>query len=142
MKNTAIRVKTIQTLFLIVGLFLLASCKNDTKSATSSKENSKIKNLIFEKKLLIGSWKDIFKSALHFTLFKNGTARSDNMKTLLYKNWSVKGNQITFKVESVGNGTSSTDNVTYVIEKLTKDELILRKGTHLSEYKKKQKNER
>ena len=137
MKSTAIRTKTKQTLFLFIGILLFVSCKNDRKGTSSNKENSKIEISIVEKKLLIGSWKDTSKSALHFTLFKNGTARSDNMKTLLYKNWTVNRNQITFTVESIGNGTSSTDNVTYIIEKLTQNELILRKGMNLSEYKKK-----
>ncbi|GGW39238.1 hypothetical protein GCM10007383_24960 [Arenibacter certesii] len=124
-------------LFLIVGVLLLGSCKNDRKSTTKNEESSKIEESIVEKEFLVGSWKDTSKSALHFTIFKNGTARSDNMKTLLYKNWKVKGNQITFTIESLGNGTSSIDTVTYIIEKLTKDKLILRKGTYLSEYTKK-----
>src|SRR5690606_920406 len=112
-------------------------CKNDRKSTTNNEANSKMEASIVEEEFLVGSWKDTSKSALHFTLFKDGTARSDNMKTLLYKNWKVKGNQITFTIESIGNGTSSMDTVTYIIEKLTRDELILRKGNYLSEYTKK-----
>ena len=137
MRNLVIKTKTIHILFLIVGVLLLGSCKNDRKSTTNNEANSKIEESIVEKEFVVGSWEDTSKSALHFTLFKNGTARSDNMKTLLYKNWRVKGNQITFTIESIGNGTSSMDTVTYIIEKLTRDELILRKGNYLSEYTKK-----
>ncbi len=137
MRNLVAKTKTIHILFFIVGVLLLGSCKNDRKSTTSNEANSKIEGSIVEKEFLVGSWKDTSKSALHFTLLKNGTARSDNMKTLLYKNWKVKGNQITFTIESIGNGTSSTETVTYLIEKLTRDELILRKGNYLFEYTKK-----
>ncbi|WP_051315607.1 lipocalin family protein [Arenibacter certesii] len=137
MKKLVTKAKVMHILFLIVGVLLLGSCKNDRKSTTKNEESSKIEESIVEKEFLVGSWKDTSKSALHFTIFKNGTARSDNMKTLLYKNWKVKGNQITFTIESLGNGTSSIDTVTYIIEKLTKDKLILRKGTYLSEYTKK-----
>lgn len=137
MRNLVVKTKTIYILFLIVGTLLLGACKNDNKSTTNNKVSSEIEGSIVENEFLIGSWKDTSKSALHFTLFKNGTARSDNMKTLLYKDWNVKGNQITFTVESIGNGTSSIETVTYIIEKLTRDELILRKGSYLSEYTKK-----
>ncbi|MCM4168441.1 hypothetical protein KCTC52924_02013 [Arenibacter antarcticus] len=137
MKNLITNTKTIHILFLIVGVLLLGSCKNDRKSTANNEANSEIEESIVEKEFLVGSWKDTSKSALHFTLLKNGTARSDNMKTLLYKNWKVKANQITFTIESIGNGTSSMDTITYNIEKLTRDELILKKGNYLSEYTKK-----
>lgn len=136
MINLVIKTKTINILFLIVGILLLGSCKKDKKSTTNNEANSAKENSIVEKELLVGSWKDTSTSALHFTLFKNGTACSDNMKTLLYKNWNVKENHITFTIESIGNGTSSTDTVTYSIEKLARNKLILRRGTYLSEYTK------
>ena len=137
-KKLIIHTKTIRTLYFIVGILILVSCKNDEKDAANNQPVAEIQNSIVEEQLLVGSWKDSSESALDFTLFKDGTARSDNMKTLLYKNWTVKGNQITFTIESIGNGMSFTDEETYTIEKLTKDDLILRKGTYLSEYTKKQ----
>lgn len=126
--------KRIQTLFLIAGIVLLFSCNNAGDKNTANNK-TKLENQPIQQELLVGSWKDTSQSALDFTLFKNGTARSDNMKTLLYKRWNVKGNRITFTIESIGNGTTTTDNVTYIIEKLTDKELILRKGTYLSKYK-------
>ena len=74
--------------------------------------------------------------ALHFTLFEDGTAKSDNMETLLYKSWSVKDNKITFIVESIGNKTTSTDTIVQTIEKLTNDELLLVDGDIREAYKK------
>ncbi|HUH28753.1 lipocalin family protein [Gelidibacter sp.] len=136
MKNLAAKTKITQITFLMVGLLLLGACKNDTKTTMDNEVNSKDQKSIVENELLVGSWIDASDSALHFTLFNDGTARSDNMKTLLYKNWKVKGNQITFIVESIGNGTSSVDTLTYNIEKLTKNKLILKKDNYLSEYTK------
>jgi outer membrane lipopolysaccharide assembly protein LptE/RlpB len=136
MNNLKIKSKTIQTPFLIAAILLLVSCDYNWRSTTNNKPKLELENSIDKQELLIGSWKDTSKSALHISLFKNGTARSDNMKTLLYKNWSVKGNQITFTIESIGNGNSTTENVTYIIEKLTNNELILRKGIYLTKYKK------
>ncbi|MDX1365045.1 lipocalin family protein [Arenibacter latericius] len=137
MNNLVSKGKVIHILFLTIGVLFLGSCKIDGKSTAKNEEISKIKESTIDKDLLVGSWKDTSKSALHFSLLKNGTARSDNMKTLLYKNWKVKGNQITFTIKSIGNGTSSIDTITYIIEKLTRDKLILRDGTYQSEYTKK-----
>jgi len=61
-------------------------------------------------------------------MFADGTAQSDNMKTLLYKKWSVKDDKIIFIVESIGNKSNSIDTITQTIEKLTNEELILVDG--------------
>ena len=137
MKNLATKSKIIPITFLMLGLLLLGACKNDTKTTMDNEMNSKHQKSEVENELLVGSWLDSSDAALHFTLFNDGTARSDNMNTLLYKNWKVKGNQITFIIESIGNGTSSVDTLTYNIEKLTKNKLILKKDNYLSEYTKK-----
>lgn len=118
------------------GILFFVSCTNDEKSTISKNEPTEFLNSTVDTTLLLGSRKDTSKSALNFTILDNGIARSDNMETLLYKTWTVKGNQITFIIESIGNGTSSTDSVTYDIDKLTDDELILRQGTNLSGYMK------
>ena len=137
MKNLATKSKIIPITFLMLGLLLLGACKNDTKTTMDNEMNSKHQKSEVENELLVGSWLDSSDAALHFTLFNDGTARSDNMNTLLYKNWKVEGNQITFIIESIGNGTSSVDTITYNIEKLTKNKLILKKDNYLSEYTKK-----
>ncbi|NGX85301.1 lipocalin family protein [Aequorivita sp. KMM 9714] len=137
MKNLATKTKVIPITFLMLGLLLLGACKNDTKTTMDNEVNSKHQKSEVENELLVGSWLDSSDAALHFSLFNDGTARSDNMATLLYKNWKVEGNQITFIIESIGNGTSSVDTLTYNIEKLTKNKLILKKDNYLSEYTKK-----
>lgn len=136
MRILVINTKTIHILFLTIGLFLSGSCKHDKRSITNNEVNIDIEESRVAKDFLIGSWKDTSKSALHFTLLDNGTARSDNMKTLHYKNWKLNGNQITLTIESIGNDTLSMDTETYIIEKLTRERLILRKGNTLSEYTK------
>jgi len=137
MKNLATKTKIVPITFLIFGLFLLGACKNDTKTTLNNEVDSEHQKSEVENELLVGSWIDSSDAALHFTLFNDGTARSDNMKTLLYKNWKVQGNQISFIVESVGNRTSSMDTLAYNIEKLTETKLILKKDNYLSEYTKK-----
>ena len=134
MKKLTIKSKTIRTLGFVFAALLLGSCSNDGKSTSSNGSDAGIQNPTAEEALLVGSWKDASPAALDFTLFENGTARSDNMKTLLYKSWSVNGKQVIFTVESIGNGTSSTSNVTYTIDTLTKSDLVLREGAYLSKY--------
>ncbi len=136
MNKVTIVKKSIYIVFLIAETLFWASCKIDRPKTPEKNTSPNLEKSIVEKEFLVGSWKDTSPSALHFTLFNDGTAHSDNMNTLLYKNWNVKGNQITFTVESIGNGTSSIDTVTYIIEKLYVNELILRRGTNLSEYTK------
>lgn len=142
MRNLVPKTKSVYTLFLIVGVLLFSSCKNNSKGTANNEANLKKEEVTTEEatvnqKLLLGSWEDSSKAALHFSILKNGVARSDNMRTLLYKKWSVDENRITFIIESIGNATSSIDTVTYTIEKLTDDKMVLRKGAYLSEYTKK-----
>ncbi len=137
MKKLEVNSKTIGTLVFVFGMLFLGSCTDERKNAASTDPDLETQNSTTEGELLIGSWKDASEAALDFTLFKDGTARSDNMKTLLYKTWSVKGDQVTFTIESIGSGTSSTGDVTYTIEELTKSDLVLKEGTSLSTYTRK-----
>jgi hypothetical protein len=133
---------TICILISGIGIFLFSSCKKGSNSSFGEGINSKIQtekiaDFAVQKEFLIGSWEDSSPAALHFTLFEDGTARSDNMQTLLYKKWKVNGTQIIFTIESIGNDTSSVENRTYNIEKLTKNKLILRNGEFLLHFTKK-----
>lgn len=134
MRKLIFKTTIIRYVFFLVVFLVLYSCKNEVKDSISIEKETKIENSSVEKDFLIGSWKDSSEAALDFTIFEDGTARSDNMKTMLYKSWILEGNQITFTIESIGNGNSSTDKITYTIEKLTKNELILKSGTFLSKY--------
>ncbi len=114
------------------------------KSAITKKtEDSKRKKVVKEKKtinkkLLIGSWLDVSDAALHFTIKYKGIARSDNMTALLYKKWQLKGDTITFTIESLGNKTSSITNKKYYIELLNRDTLKLVSNLHTTTYIRKQ----
>jgi hypothetical protein len=88
------------------------------------------------KNFLIGSWQDQSRAALDFTLFADGTAKSDNMQSLLYQRWRVQESRLYLTVKSVGNGTSSTRTDVYDIQKLTERQMILKRGKLVSTYKK------
>jgi hypothetical protein len=128
MKNLKCRAKLLQISFSTLALFALNACKEEPKNMEIKEEKSEIQKENVDEKLLIGSWKDTSPSALHFSMFADGTAQSDNMKTLLYKKWSVKDDKIIFIVESIGNKSNSIDTITQTIEKLTNEELILVDG--------------
>lgn len=117
----------LSVLILVTGLATLGSCK----------EIKNTKNNI-EKELLIGSWLDLSGSALHFSMLKDGTAHSDNMKTLLYKKWRLEENKLILTVKSIGNGTSSIGEDVYEIKVLTEKKMILLNGEYLLNFEKKQ----
>lgn len=133
--------KKIEMGCLIFSLILLSSCKNVQKDSNDNKTQSETQTTEtndskIDTSLLVGSWIDTSQSALNVTLFADGTARSDNMATMLYKNWQVKGNTITFTIESIGNGNSSTNNDSYEIQKLNEDEMILQSENRAFTYRK------
>lgn len=133
MKNTEIT-------FLILLIVFLCSCKNahnnsDNESKLEVKVNeSKLQSI--SENLLVGSWEDTGASALHFTLFANGKAKSDNMQTLLYTQWQLSGDSLVLTIESIGNRTSSTDLFAYKIQKLNANELVLSDDNTTSIYRK------
>lgn len=133
--------KKIEIGCLIFALIMLYSCKdaqkeNNNKETKPEVEATKTNDLKIDKSLIVGSWIDTAESALNFTLFDDGTARSDNMATLIYKNWQVNSNNIIFTIESIGNGTSSIDDEMFEIQKLDENEMILKSGNRLFTYKK------
>lgn len=69
-------------------------------------------------------------------LEKGGKASSINMATLQYECWEKKGNKLILSGESIGNHETSSFSDTLVIEKLTKEELTLKKGGLTIKYNK------
>lgn len=139
-KIRRIREKIALVLFVISGILVIAACGDKVKKGETAKtglvvmeEGGAVREINIE--LLPGSWEDTSPAALHFTLFQDGTARSDNMRTLLYKKWRVEEDQVIFTIESIGNGTSFTAEDTCIIQALTKDKLVLKKGTALRKYR-------
>lgn len=120
---------------LLIPTLLLISCKNGQENA--DKKNAEPMNSINEK-YLIGSWEDTSPAALHFTLSANGTAKSDNMKTLLYEKWYVKNDSHYLVAKSIGNKTSSIDTTAYEIENLDENRMKLKDNNRILDYTKTQ----
>ena len=117
---------------LVVVCLVLFSCNETTNSNRGRKAILQNRNDNDYRKFVVGSWKDTTDAHLHFTLFEDGSARSDNMETLLYRKWKLNGNKITFTIESVGNETSFVGEETFTIDELTKEKMVLKKGSMVS----------
>lgn len=126
--------KYISAAILAISL-LLTSCKKQQES-TNTIQNNLDEITAIDTNLLIGSWKDQSKSALNFTLYSDGTAKSDNMTTLLYEHWFLKDNSLFLITKSIGNKQSLIDTINYSIQTLSSTELILKRGDLMFEYKK------
>jgi hypothetical protein len=129
--------KNLLTILLGSGIFFI-SCQNANKDANQdTTDHSTIeKSAVTDTSSIIGSWEDQSEKALHFTLNADGTAQSDNMTTLLYQQWSVKDNQLFVVAKTVGNKQTSIDTIVYSIQKLNDNELILKRGDLILDYKK------
>ncbi len=78
--------------------------------------------------LLVGMWDDTSDANLDFSLFPDGTARSESMATLLYKRWELQDSNLIITTESVGNGVSFLYDGVYSIETLNETSLVIRDG--------------
>ena len=116
---------------------MLISCKNGQENADKKKAAQKTS---INEKYLIGSWEDTSPAALHFTLSANGTAKSDNMSTLLYEKWYVNNDSLYLVVKSIGNKTSSIDTTVYYIEHLDENRMKLKDKNKILDYTKTQQN--
>jgi len=70
------------------------------------------------------------------SLERDGRASSINMATLRYDKWEREGDNLILFGESIGNGQTISFIDTLSIEKLTADELVLKKGEWTIDYKK------
>lgn len=69
-------------------------------------------------------------------LEKDGKASSINMATLQYEKWEKIGNQLILSGTSIGNAQTSSFTDTLIIEKISSDELTLKKGDLIINYRK------
>lgn len=87
---------------------------------------------------LNGRWVEPVPGMEHMTqgieISSNGRAQSINMATLQYSAWQRSGDTLTLTGRSIGNGQTIDFTETYDIEKLTRDELILRHGDQIIKY--------
>ena len=131
--------KKLPALLLVSGLIIFGSCK-EAKKLKDDKSNIEIQkksDTTINKDLLVGSWLDSSEAALHFTMFEDGTARSDNMETLLYEKWRLEGDKLIITAKSIGNGSSSVGDDVYEIQELTDKKMILKNGEYFLEFVKK-----
>ena len=94
--------------------------------------------LTSKQKQLMGSWVEQIPEANNnfqgFTLHSDGTATSINTGDLLYKEWKIRGNEISLLVESRGLGIDSQDIQTYAFEHISSDTLLLKIGKSIFKY--------
>lgn len=69
-------------------------------------------------------------------LEKGGKASSINMATLQYESWEKKDNKLILSGKSIGNHETISFSDTLIVEKLTKEELTLKKGDLIITYNK------
>lgn len=91
-----------------------------------------------ERESLVGKWVQpvpgMSRMEQGFVLAEDGKASSVNMATLSYQRWEKQNDRLILSGESMGNHQTIAFSDTFAIEKLTRDSLVLRKGTLRSGY--------
>ncbi len=122
--------------FAILAGLTIVSCNNTIKEGEP--ETTITETVKDTTNLLVGSWvrpnpiND--KEVEGFTMKSDGSAESINMATLLYKKWWEENGKLILVAESIGNGSSSIDTITYDIIKNTATELELKMGDYTDKY--------
>ena len=89
--------------------------------------------------LLIGSW--VEKNPINenevqgIEIIKGGEAKSINMATLLFKNWWVENDKLFLVEESIGNHSSSIDTISYKVNSIDENSLVLSDDDMIINYK-------
>ena len=86
-----------------------------------------------ESESLVGKWTQPIPNMPQmeqgFVLEEGGKASSVNMATLSYEKWEKQNDRLILSGKSIGNRQTIAFSDTFAIEKLTKDSLVLKKGT-------------
>jgi hypothetical protein len=129
--------KNILTISLITTL-ILASCQKTTKQETKNDENI-LPSMVSETNLLIGSWVEPnpinANEVQGIKINEDGTAKSINMSTLVYKKWWKENDKIALVFESIGNGLTIIDTTKFEIIKLNHYELEIKDNDYTIKYK-------
>lgn len=129
--------KNILTISLITTL-ILASCQKTTKQETKNDENI-LPSMVSETNLLIGSWVEPnpinANEVQGIKINEDGTAKSINMSTLVYKKWWKENDKIALVFESIGNGLTIIDTTKFEIIKLNHYELDIKDNDYTIKYK-------
>jgi hypothetical protein len=122
--------------FAILAGLTIVSCNNTIKEGEP--ETTITETVKDTTNLLVGSWVQPNpindKEVQGFLINSDGTAESINMATLLYKKWWEENGKLILVAESIGNGSSSIDTITYDIIKNTATELELKMGDYTDKY--------
>lgn len=121
--------------FLIAAsvIVLLAAC-NKTENKPIQKNSDEAKEMVKSnqilKEQLTGEWVQPnpidSKEVQGFNLLENGTAKSINMRTLLYERWWTNNDELFLVAKSIGNRQESVDTMQYKIIKLDKSNLLIK----------------
>lgn len=129
--------KNILTISLIT-TFILASCQKTTKQETKNDENI-LPSMVSETNLLIGSWVEPnpinANEVQGIKINEDGTAKSINMSTLVYKKWWKENDKLALVFESIGNGLTIIDTTKFEIIKLNHNELEIKDNDYTIKYK-------
>lgn len=112
------------TLAIAFVALTFASCKDQKETLPTEETTTEVTNEttpeVVDTKALVGTWiqpnpiNDKEEQGLE--LKEDGTATSINMATLKTNKWWVEDNQLFLEQESLGNGTSSVDTVSFQFE--------------------------
>jgi hypothetical protein len=95
--------------------------------------------MISETNLLIGSWVEPnpinANEVQGIKINEDGTAKSINMSTLVYKKWWKENDKLALVFESVGNGLTIIDTTKFEIIKLNHNELEIKDNDYTIKYK-------
>jgi PBP1b-binding outer membrane lipoprotein LpoB len=129
--------KNIVTILLISTL-LLSSCQQTTKQETKNNENI-LPIKASETNLLIGSWVEPnpinVNEVQGIKINEDGTLKSINMSTLVYKKWWKENDKLALVSESIGNGLTIIDTIKFEIIKLNHKELEIKNKDYTIKYK-------
>ncbi|WP_158962134.1 lipocalin-like domain-containing protein [Myroides fluvii] len=138
---------TKMTLAIAFVAIAFASCK-DQKEAPVTEETTTTEvveevtaPVAVDTQVLVASWTQPNpindKEVQGFELKEDGTAASINMATLKTNKWWVEGDKLFLAQESIGNGTSSVDTVSYQFEVVDGTTLNLINGESKDSFTKK-----
>ncbi|EPH11109.1 lipocalin family protein [Myroides odoratimimus] len=138
---------TKMTLAIALVAITFASCKQQTEAPVT--EETTTTEVVEETTapeavdttVLVASWTQPNpindKEVQGFELKEDGTATSINMATLKTNKWWVEGDKLFLEQESIGNGTSSVDTVSYQFEVVDGKTLNLVNGESKDSFTKK-----
>lgn len=116
--------------FLAIAALMIGAvaCGNNKKTADQEVANAADTTCCCAGGCVMGAWEQPIsgmEGTQGFKLEKDGNASSINMATLVFEKWNKQGDTLILCGKSIGNGQTLDFSNTLMINKLTKDSLIL-----------------